>query len=73
MNNKTESELPLRKSVKHIILESIIKNLLRCNQLAAESKDYKGVIETSKYLLKLSHYTENVYIDVVPEYSQDET
>ena len=54
-------------TVKDIILEEVIKNLLSAQRAASERGDAKSVVSITKYLLKIAEQFKDVMIDISPK------
>lgn len=54
-------------TIKDIILEDVIKNLLSAQRVASERGDSKGIIIITKYLLKIAEQFKDVMIDISPK------
>lgn len=61
---------PLRITYDSIIRKEVIKNLLSAHRRIAEMGGVDEAIKLSKYLLRLSKNTDNVFINISSESNQ---
>lgn len=60
----------IRVSVKELVIEQVIKNLLQAQKTAADKGDVKGVLSLSKELIKLAHKFGQKIVEISAEKSE---
>lgn len=65
-------EVRVKDTVKNIIVQEVIKNLLSAHKRIAETGNAKGVICISKHLLYLAKKFNNVVIEIPTKEIQEE-